>query len=246
MKTQGDTADDFEPVQTTRAFEEVAAQIRRRVIHGQLRAGDRLPSERDLALKLGVGRSTVREALRGLEIAGVVRSSRGVSGGACVVAPDGQVVSMGLQDMFQLGSVTPAQLTEARLEITASVVRLACARIDEAGLRALEDNVKASRAASDANDLATRSRINMDFHRLLAAQTGNPVFVSIMDGLIGVMHSFMEKLGPPSGDEVYASRRRFIAHMRRRDADAAINEMERFLRGMHRHYLSRLDDQSRS
>ncbi|MCA0243304.1 MAG: FCD domain-containing protein [Proteobacteria bacterium] len=231
----------FERIQTTRAFEEVSAQIRRRVIHGQLRAGDRLPSERDLALKLGVSRNTVREALRGLEMAGVLRSMKGTAGGACVVAPDGQLVSTALQDMFQLGSVTPAQLTEARLLITENVVRLACERLDEAALQALEDNVKASRQASDAGDLAARSRINMEFHKLLAAQTGNPVFVAIMNGLIAVMHNFMETLGPPTGNEVYASRKRFIAHLRRRDADAAIAEMARFLRGTHRHYLSKLE-----
>ena len=98
------------------------------------------------------------------------------------------------------------------------------------------------RAASDGGDLAGRSRINMDFHKLLAAHTGNPIFVAIMNGLIAVMHSFMEKLGPPTGDAVYASRRRFIAHLRKRNADAAIAEMAKFLRDTHRHYLSRLDD----
>jgi hypothetical protein len=60
------------------------------------------------------------------------------------------------------------------------------------------------------------------------------------------MNSFMETLGPPTGSEVYASRRRFIAHLRRRDADAAIAEMARFLRGTHRHYLSRLDEHGRN
>lgn len=238
-----DVDDPYERIQTTRAFEEVTAQIRRRVIHGQLRPGDRLPSERDLAVKLGVSRNTVREALRGLEMAGVLRSTKGgAAGGACVVAPDGQIVGTALQDMFQLGSITPAQLTEARLLITENVVRLACDRMDDAAFAALEENLKASRAASDAGDLAGRSRINMDFHKLLAAHTGNPIFVAIMNGLIAVMHSFMEKLGPPTGDAVYASRRRFIAHLRKRNADAAIAEMAKFLRDTHRHYLSRLDD----
>ena len=66
MKDPEAVAEAYEPIRTTRAFEEVTAQIRRRVIHGHLKAGDRLPPERELALKLGVSRSTVREALRGL------------------------------------------------------------------------------------------------------------------------------------------------------------------------------------
>lgn len=230
----------YEPIRTTRAFEQVTAQIRRRVIHGYLKAGDRLPPERELALKLGVSRSTVREALRGLEMAGVLKLSKGPAG-ACVVAPDGNIVGTALQDMYQLGSVSPAQLTEARLLITQDVVRLACERMTEANFVELEENVEAARRAADAGDELERSRINLEFHTILARHTRNPVFVAIMQGLIAVMHHFMATLGPPTGKEVFASRKRFIMHLRARNADAAIAEMAAFLRGTHRHYLSKLE-----
>lgn len=239
MKEQG-RSEDYEPIRTTRAFEEVTAQIRRRVIHGQLKAGDRLPSERELALKLGVSRNTVREALRGLEMAGVLRLAKG-PGGASVVAPDGNLVATALQDMYQLGSLTPSQLTEARLLITGDVVRLCCGRQTEDDLRELEANVEAARRASEAGDEQERSRINLEFHRVLARQTRNPIFVAIMDGLINVMQHFMATLGPPGREEVFDSRRRFIAHLRARDAEAAIAEMAKFLRGTHEHYLARLE-----
>ena len=238
MKDEG--ADIFERIQTTRAFEEVAAQIRQRVIHGHLKAGDRLPAERELASRLGVSRNTVREALRGLEMSGVVRFAKG-PGGASVVAPDGNVVSTALQDMVQLGSMTPAQLTEARLLITGDVVRLACERITDDDLADLEANVDAARKATDAGDMVERSRINMEFHRLLARQTRNPFFVAVMDGLIGVMNHFMATLGPPGGEEVFASRKRFIAKLRAREPEAAIAEMAKFLKRTHQHYLSRLE-----
>jgi DNA-binding FadR family transcriptional regulator len=236
-------AGGFERIHTTRAFEEVAAQIRQRVIHGHLKAGDRLPAERDLALRLGVSRNTVREALRGLEMSGVIRFAKG-PGGASVIAPDGNVVSTALQDMVQLGSMTPAQLTEARLLITADVVRLACERMTEDDVRELEANVEAARKATDAGDMVERSRINMEFHRILARHTRNPFFVAVMDGLIGVMNHFMATLGPPTSEEVFASRKRFIARLRARDADAAIAEMAKFLKGTHQHYLSRLEPQT--
>lgn len=233
------TATDFQPIRTPRAFEEISAQLRQRVIHGQLRPGDRLPAERDLAAKLGVSRNTVREALRGLEMAGVLRLQKGAQGGAFVVAPSGDTVSTALQDMFQLGSVTAEQLTEARLHITQSVVRLACERIDEAGIRALEENVAESHAASVAGDHPRRSRINLEFHLILARATGNPVFTAVMGGLIGVMQDFVDKLGPPRLDTVFASRKRLIAHLRARDPEAAIDEMVGFLQGVHRQYLTR-------
>src|SRR4051794_36212010 len=111
-------SEEFARVRPARTFEEITAQLRQRVIHGHLKPGDRLPAERDLAARFGVSRNSVREALRVLEMAGVLRLQKGAHGGAFVVAPDGQSVVTGLQDMFQLGSVTPAQLTEARLHIT--------------------------------------------------------------------------------------------------------------------------------
>ncbi len=234
------TPPDYEPIRTTRAFEEVTAQIRRRVIHGQLKAGDRLPSERELATKLGVSRNTVREALRGLEMAGVLRLAKG-PGGASVIAPDGNVVGIALQDMYQLGSLTPSQLTEARLMITSDVVRLACDRMTPEDLVELEQSVEAARSASERGDEVERSRINLEFHKILARHTRNPVFVAIMHGLIAVMQHFMATLGPPGGKEVFESRRRFIERLRARDVDGAIAEMSQFLQGTHEHYLSRLE-----
>ena len=232
----------YEQIRTPRAFEAVTAQLRQRVIHGHLKPGDRLPAERDLAARLGVSRNTVREALRGLEMAGVVRLHKGAQGGAFVVAPTGDTVGTALQDMFQLGSVTPAQLTEARLHITDGVVRVACERMSDADIDELERNVEESRRASDASDYVNRSRINLEFHNILARSTGNPVFVAVMGGLIAVMQHFVDTLGPPQGNAVFASRRRFISHLRERRPEAAIAEMTGFLRTTHKRYLSRLEE----
>lgn len=236
--------DDFEQVRPPRAFEEITAQLRQRVIHGRLKPGDRLPAERELAVKLGVSRNSVREALRVLEMAGVLRLQKGAHGGAFIVSPNGQSVATALQDMFQLGSVTPAQLTEARLHITDTVVRLACGRITVEQLAALERNVERSRAASDAGDYPERSRINLEFHKILAQATGNPVFESVMNGLIAIMQHFVDTLGPPQGDVVFESRRRFIARLRAGDAQGAIDEMTGFLKSVHEQYLSALESRA--
>ena len=232
---------EYEPIRTHRAFEEVSAQLRRRVIRGHLKPGDRLPAERDLAVRLGVSRNTVREALRGLEMAGVLRLQKGAHGGAFLVAPNGDSVAMAIQDMYQLGSISPAQLTEARLHITDSVVRLASERITLEEIDELERNVEASFKASEKGNYPERSRINLEFHNVLARATRNPVFVAVMSGLISVMQHFVDTLGPPRGAVVYASRRRFIAHLRAREPDAAIAELKAFLRGVHKQYLSRLE-----
>ena len=129
----------------------------------------------------------------------------------------------------------------ARLHITDGVVRLACERITGAEIDELERNVEASFEASEKGNYPERSRINLEFHNVLARATRNPVFVAVMSGLISVMQHFVDTLGPPRGKAVYASRRRFIAHLRAREPDAAIAELKEFLRGVHKQYLSRLE-----
>ena len=71
-----------EAVKMPRAFEEIAAQIRGELAAGRLKSGERLPAERDLAVRFGVSRNTLREALRSLENAGLLQFRKGATGGA--------------------------------------------------------------------------------------------------------------------------------------------------------------------
>lgn len=241
MSSQVESPVLYELVQTSRAFEEVMAQLRRLTVSGQFRPGDRLPAERDLAVKLGVSRNTIREALRGLEMAGILELKKGAKGGAFFVEPTGTRVSSALQDMFQLGAVTPTQLTEARLHITASVVRLACERITEAQIQELEQSIVDAKKAGEDKNFVLRSRLNLQFHKILARSTGNPIFVSVMEGLIAIMQHFVDTIGPPQGNAVFKSRARFIAALRAKDVDGATTEMEKYLRSVNKDYLSRLE-----
>ena len=78
-KPDSETA--FRRVQVARAFEDIARQIREELLQGRLRPGDRLPAERELAVQFGVSRNTLREALRSLEIAGLITLRKGAAGG---------------------------------------------------------------------------------------------------------------------------------------------------------------------
>ena len=83
----------FAPIRTKRVFEEICEQVRREMAAGTLRPGDKLPPERELALKLGVSRAAVREAFRSLEIAGVVGLHKGARGGAFILKGDPDIVT---------------------------------------------------------------------------------------------------------------------------------------------------------
>ncbi len=232
----------FERVQTSRVFEEVTAQIRQMIVSGQLTIGRRLPAERDLAVQLGVSRSSVREALRVLEIAGLVTLQKGGSGGAFISSRSGEVVGTALRDMFHLGTITPLQLTDARLWIEAIVVRVAVERATADDLLAMQANIEAAEQAYDAKEFERCAEITFQFHNLLARATGNPLLIANVDAMIMIMNQYSGIIGPPQSKYILKSRRRFMALMRDRNAAEAIAEMEDLLRRAHRHYLSQLDN----
>lgn len=227
----------YEPVHTKRAFEEVTDQIRGLIARGALRPGDRLPSERELAEQFSLSRNTVREGLRALEIAGMLELRKGATGGAFVREGQGDAVIASFADLFILGKIQPAHLTEARQIVAVAVTRLTCQRASDEDLDELEANAEASRAAAERGDYAERIRINLEFHRLLAKFTGNPVLIVIYDAMIEIQRQMLEVLPAAPNSAVMPSRERLLRYLRARDEDMAANEMESNLRLLQQHYL---------
>lgn len=231
-------APTFRAIRSTRAFEDIAAQIRQELSEGRLKVGSRLPSERALAEQFGVSRNTLREALRSLEHAGLVRLQKGASGGAFITEGSGEAITTGLMDMYHVGSIQPAQLTEARIWLESIVVREACLRAKPADLQELNENIKNAEEATAAGDFNRRAALNIDFHRILARMTGNPIMVIVMDGVLSVLRHYVESLGEYENAFVLPSRRRFMKFMEARDVEGAIAEMESSLKRVQRSYLS--------
>src|SRR5580693_10502950 len=117
----------FRPIRTRRAFEEICERIREQLALGVLKPGDKLPPERDLARQLGVSRNVLREALRSLEMAGILRLQKGVKGGAFIREGDTSRMNEVMRDMLSLGTISVRELSEARIHVLELVVRLACA-----------------------------------------------------------------------------------------------------------------------
>lgn len=230
----------FEAVRPARAFEEIATQIRGELAKGRLKVGSRLPAERALAVQFGVSRNTLREALRSLEHAGLIRLQKGASGGAFISEGSANVIVNSMLDLYHMGSLTPHQLTEARIWLESVVVREACARARPEDLQALRDNIEQAARAAEEGDFTRRAQINLDFHRLLARMTGNPIMVIVMDGLLTVLAQFVQTIGEYENTFVLPSRKRFVKHMEEGNTEAAMAEMETSLKRLERGYLSRL------
>ncbi|MEF7612349.1 FadR/GntR family transcriptional regulator [Aquincola sp. MAHUQ-54] len=227
----------FEPIQTRRTFEEICERIRERVSSGELKPGDKLPAERDLAQQLGVGRNALREALRSLEIAGIVELRKGVKGGAFIRPGDPGRMDAVVRDMFSLGSISVSELTEARIHVQDLVVRLACERATEADFTALEAVIERTEAMTEAGRYLDRVECSRDFYRLLGAATHNGVLDMMVQSITEILMQFVYArvaAGGKAQPRLVQKRRAFLAALRARDSEEAARLMRSHLESVHR------------
>ncbi len=231
---------DFQvaPISPQRIFQEVADQLRRNIQEGKLRPGDKLPAERELAAMFGVSRNTMREALRALELSGLIELKLGATGGAFVLPGSSNAVVNGMRDLYFLGAITPDHLTDARISISSAVIRMACDRITAVELAQLEANVALAEQAHKAGDFQERTRHHQAFHVMLAKTTHNPIMIATMEGIMEIMRQFVKAIGPQDWPaHTLPSRKRLMAHLRARDAEGAVKEMTSALKKLHQGYL---------
>ncbi|MDA7419000.1 GntR family transcriptional regulator [Xenophilus arseniciresistens] len=237
-------ASSFEvaPINPQRIFQEVATQLRRLISEGKLRTGDKLPPERELAKRFGVSRNTMREALRALELSGLIELRLGATGGAFVLPGSSNAVVAGMRDLYFLGAITPQHLTEARIAVSAAVIRVACERITDEEIEALEANVAAAERARQQGDFEERTRHHQAFHVMLARTTHNPVLIATTEGIMEITRQFVKAIGP-TDEQTYThpSRKRLLKHLRARDTEKAVAEMGSALTKLHRSYMVKAD-----
>jgi GntR family transcriptional regulator, transcriptional repressor for pyruvate dehydrogenase complex len=231
----------FKAIRSTRAFEEIAAQIRGELAAGRLQVGNRLPAERALAEQLGVSRNTLREALRSLEHAGLIRLMKGASGGAFIREGSGEAIATGLIDLYHVGAIRPDDVTEARIWLESIIVREACVRATAEALVELRQNIDEAEAAALRGDFPARATTHIAFHRILARMTENPIMIIVMDGVLDVLHHFVRSIGEYENAFVLPSRRRFLKHMEEGNVEGAVAEMESSLKRLQRTYLSKVE-----
>ncbi|MBT3703535.1 MAG: FadR family transcriptional regulator [Alphaproteobacteria bacterium] len=227
---------EFQPIKKRRLSDEVTAQIRARIVAGELRPGDKLPAERDMASNFAVSRGAVREAVRGLELAGVVNVLQGVTGGAYVGEGNPGVMEDSLKDLFYLGGVSLQELTDARIWIETLVTRLACERGTDEDFAALKENVEEANTLLKQGHFNDKIDVHVEFHNILARATHNPVMIMLMRALMELMREFSHKVGGEKHDLTIRARRKFLKHLANRDANKAAAAMEQHLKQLQKRY----------
>lgn len=232
----------FVPVKTRRAFEVICEQIRSQVSSGELKAGDKLPAERELAAELHVSRNALREALRSLEVAGIIRNVKGVKGGSFIQSAEPERIVQAMRDYVHLDKISLDELTEARLAIQDIIIRLACERATEADLDELEEIAEQTRRETSVE---ARYNCAVAYYSVLARATQNRVFGLFVNTLSSTLHEFV--LGPDYEtlqETLIASRFRLVRFLRDRDVEAAMTEMRKHLERVHRHIRKNLKSET--
>ena len=229
----------FKPVKSVRTFEAISDQIRRQIETGALQPGDKLPSDRELAIQFGVSRNSVREALRILESASILELQQGASGGAFILEGDGSNVSQSISDMMALKQISLQHVTEARVELMKVILRLSCEMADESDFELLEQNINRTRAAVANNDVETQMDSTKDFYTILAQSTKNPMYTLIVAPISEVVRRFVREAGIRIPIEVVKTREQLLQLLRDRDADGAIAVLSAHLEAIHEAILHR-------
>jgi DNA-binding FadR family transcriptional regulator len=227
----------FRPIHTRRAFEEICERIREQLALGVLKPGDKLPPERDLAQQLGVSRNVLREALRSLEMAGVLRLQKGVKGGAFIREGDTGRMNVVMRDMLSLGTISVRELSEARIDVLDLIVRLACSHARQEDFDALEANIERTELATREGRLLDRVECSREFYKLLAAGTRNKVISMIMDSVTEIHMRFVYAKVASSGvamPRLAEKRRQFLAALRSRSVATATRLMRAHLESVQR------------
>jgi DNA-binding FadR family transcriptional regulator len=213
------------PIRVARAYEQLATVLRERIASGALAEGARLPSESMLAQQAGVSRSTVREALRTLQEAGLIeRSSPKVM---VVRRQTDETAYRELKHALWRRRVTFHHLHEALLTIEPELTRLAAERATEADIQVLRENLDAQHRA--AEDFAAWSRLDEEFHLTIAELSANPALViartPISQLLVPTVHRFMTSVTQTAHAIRYHER--IVGEIEAHDPDLAAAVMRR-------------------
>lgn len=226
----------FDPVERAPAYTKVSSAIEHKILSRALRDGDVLPAEIDLAQQFRVHRSTVREALRQLESAGLVARPPGAKR-MIVSRPEASKVASGMRHALVLHDVSFVDVWEAMMVIEPEVAALAAARRTQADLATLTQISEAFRASPEGDPDAVN--IVASFFEALGAASRNQVLVLAKQSLTQVLAPSLARMidsVPQARARISDAQRRIVVAIREKNAEEARRWMSKHVRDFRRGY----------
>ncbi len=216
----------FETVRRNKVYEDVARQLERLILK-KLRPGDKLPSERELAESLSVSRSSIRDAIRSLELMGMVEPRQGA--GTIVRDVSSSSVLNPLANALKRKEELMAELLDFRLMLEPPLASRAATHASPEEISEMEDILdrQTAKVRKGESTIAEDS----EFHYSVALASGNSVVLKVLDILMDLLRETRERSLQIDGrpEKSLAGHRRILAAIKRHDAEAAKAAMRRHI-----------------
>jgi GntR family transcriptional repressor for pyruvate dehydrogenase complex len=217
---------DFEVVRRNKVYEEVARQIERLILK-KLQPGDKLPSERELAETLKVSRSSIRDAIRGLELMGLVEPRQGAGTIVREISADSLVnpFANALKHRQELVS----ELLDFRRMVEPPLAARAATHASPEEISEMEEILQRQEEKQGQGDAAVAE--DAEFHYSVALASGNSVVLKVLDILMDLLRDTRERSLQVEGraQKSLAGHRRILAAIKRHDGEAAKDAMRRHI-----------------
>lgn len=222
---------------TTGGFDAVLDHLTGEILDGRVVPGERLPTERDLATRLGASRSAVREAIKVLHAQGVLTSQAGPGGGTRVATGQGVALGRMLRLHVALGAVSFDELTETRVLLERGAARAAAGKAGAADIAELERLLAEMVANSDER---TFNELDTAFHLAIAGSGANRL---MRDITVAIREAVAERIlvaereldaWPRFRDRLNQQHRAILEAIRQGDGDLAAERVDRHIREAHR------------
>jgi len=219
----------YKAVRTSRLYEQIVQQIEESIMSGALKQGEQLPAERDLAQRFGVSRTAVREAVKALREKGLVEAYSGR--GTFITNGTSQAIRQSLDLFSRIGQADQAtQLVEVREILEPEIAALAAGRAEEQHLTSMREAYAVMERAR--NDADAFIEADLDFHLSLAEAAANPLILSLLDSIVGLLReqrlrTYHIEGGPERGQYHH---KRILGAVENRDPDQARAAMRAHLK----------------
>lgn len=213
----------FETIKKSALAEEITRRVLELITEKELRPGDKLPPERELAEMMSVSRPSLREALRALAIMNVIEIRQG--DGTYVSSLEPQSLVAHLDFVISLDDSTFIQLFEARKIIEAGIAGLAAQNVTDEEILALEACLE--RFAQNAQDPQALLEADLELHQLIAEAARNPILIRIMASIsqLGLASRSRTIAIPGVVDQTIMDHQKIVKALEKRDREAAEKAM---------------------
>jgi GntR family transcriptional repressor for pyruvate dehydrogenase complex len=232
----------YKAIQASRLYEQIVLQIEDSIRKGELSEGSQLPAERDLAKQFGVSRTAVREAIKALQEKGLVDAFPGR--GTFITNGTANSMRRSLDRIIKSGEPGGwAYLVEVREILEPEIASLAAIRADDQDLAAMREAVEVMDNAARDSDAYIEA--DLDFHLALAEAAANPIVLSLIDSIVGLLReqrllTFRVQGGPERGQQHH---KRILEAIMRHDPQGARAAMQAHLSQVREDSRTTIDNQ---